>query len=316
MAKLYGLGAAVVIIGALFKILHLPGANEMLILGLTTEAVIFAFSAFEPPHSEPNWSLVFPELAGMETGPYSNAKGGNVSNELDQMLSEANITPELIESLGNGIHRLSENAAQLGDVTDAAAATAEYANNLQNAASSVGELDQSYRIAADSINQEIRNSEQYHESLRIASESAATLADSFQRDLSAAENFSNSIQGAANSAQHLSESYNKSAEILSKSVEAIDFTAVEGQTYNEQLQKISQNLSALNAVYELQLQGSNQAVESTGRLQETLEGFLSKLGESTENTDVFQRQLQELNDNMASLNRVYGNMLSAMNVAR
>lgn len=66
MAKLYGLGAAVVILGAMFKILHLDGADFMLVVGLTTEAVIFAFSAFEKPHAEYDWTLVYPELAGME----------------------------------------------------------------------------------------------------------------------------------------------------------------------------------------------------------------------------------------------------------
>ena len=66
MAKLYGWGASVVILGAMFKILHLPGADFMLVVGLTTEAVIFFFSAFEKPHQEVDWTLVYPELAGME----------------------------------------------------------------------------------------------------------------------------------------------------------------------------------------------------------------------------------------------------------
>lgn len=65
MAKLYGFGAAVVIVGALFKIQHWPGAGPMLILGLGTEAVIFAFSAFEPIHEDLDWTLVYPELGGM-----------------------------------------------------------------------------------------------------------------------------------------------------------------------------------------------------------------------------------------------------------
>ena len=63
MAKLYGWGAAVVICGALFKILHWPGANIMLMVGMFTETIIFFFSAFEPLHVEYNWALVYPELA-------------------------------------------------------------------------------------------------------------------------------------------------------------------------------------------------------------------------------------------------------------
>src|SRR4030095_4576716 len=66
MARLYGWGASIVIVGALFKIQHYPGAGCFLVLGLGTEAIIFFFSAFEPPHEDVDWSLVYPELAGME----------------------------------------------------------------------------------------------------------------------------------------------------------------------------------------------------------------------------------------------------------
>ena len=122
MAKLYGWGAAVVLIGALFKINHYPGAQAMLIVGLTTEALIFFFSAFEPPHVEPDWSLVYPELAGMYEG-YSEEslkqfgldgdEPKSVTEELDKMLDEAKIGPELIESLGSGLRNLSENAGKM-----------------------------------------------------------------------------------------------------------------------------------------------------------------------------------------------------------
>src|SRR5665811_1543407 len=108
MSKLYGIGAAVVIMGALFKITHMTGANEMLFVGLTTEAIIFFFSAFENPHVEPDWSLVYPELAGMyhdgkAGSPGSirkTATGKTITQDLDDMLSKAKIGPELIESLG------------------------------------------------------------------------------------------------------------------------------------------------------------------------------------------------------------------------
>ncbi|MFA8451564.1 MAG: gliding motility protein GldL [Bacteroidales bacterium] len=315
MAKLYGLGAAVVIVGALFKIIHLPGANEMLFVGLGTEALIFFFSAFEPPHVEPDWSLVYPQLSGLYGGKQiKTAK--STTQELDKMLSDAKVGPELIQSLGKGLNKLSENASQLGDLSNAAVATDQYTSNVSKAASSVGELSKHYQNAAKTMGEEVRHSEEYNQNMRAAAESAANLANSFQSDLNATESFSTSVQDAAASASGLAQSYQKSAAILNKSVEALDFEAVEGRAYNEQLQKISSNLSALNAVYELQLQGSNQTVEATGRLHETMENFLARLSTSAENTELFQKQLQDLNDNMASLNRVYGNMLSAMNVGR
>ena len=94
MTKLYGLGAAVVIMGALFKIIHLKGADLMLIIGLTTEAVIFAISAFEAQPKEYDWTLAYPEL---ENEPAKDKKarkfssGLSTTQELDRMLEDAKI---------------------------------------------------------------------------------------------------------------------------------------------------------------------------------------------------------------------------------
>src|SRR3954465_10011230 len=125
MAKLYGFGAAIVIVGAMFKIMHWPGAGPMLVVGLSTEAVIFFFSAFEPPHEEVDWSLVYPELSGMhsEEGEEAKIEDKPLTEQLDNMLEKAKIGPELIESLGKGLQNLSENANKLSDVSEATVAT-------------------------------------------------------------------------------------------------------------------------------------------------------------------------------------------------
>ena len=142
MAKLYGWGAAVVILGALFKIQHWPGAGIMLTIGLLTEAFIFFFSAFEKPHEEPDWSLVYPELAGMhgEEKDEPAKKSGTVTEELDKMLEEAKIGPELLQSLGDGLRSLSDSAGKLSDMSDAAVATNDYSTSLKNAALNANEM--------------------------------------------------------------------------------------------------------------------------------------------------------------------------------
>src|SRR5882762_92315 len=120
MAKLYGFGAAIVIVGAMFKIMHWPGAGPMLVVGLSTEAVIFFFSAFEPPHEEVDWSLVYPELAGMHGEEAAQIEDkGSITEQLDTMLEDAKIGPELIASLGDGIRNLSDQAGKLTNITDA-----------------------------------------------------------------------------------------------------------------------------------------------------------------------------------------------------
>ena len=80
MAKVYGWGAAIVLLGALFKIQHYPGASIMLVVGLSTEAIIFFFSAFEPLHQELDWTLVYPELAGLDE------RRGNSTQEENHLL--------------------------------------------------------------------------------------------------------------------------------------------------------------------------------------------------------------------------------------
>ena len=268
MAKLYGWGASVVIVGALFKINHYPGANIMLIMGLGTEAAIFFFSAFEPPHVEPDWSLVYPELAGMYDG-YSNKeldnmmgedKKGSVVEELDNMLEDAKIGPELIESLGEGLRNLSENSQKMGDITEATVATSEYTQNMKHAATS--------------------------------------------------------IEGLSNSYVKTSEVLNESTIKIAKSAESIDFSQIDGTAFNDELNKVSSNLSALNSVYELQLQNSNQQSETFNKVGETMEVFLQNLQQSVDNTSKYKEQADELAKNVAALNNVYGNMLTAMNVNR
>lgn len=160
MTKLYGFGAAVVIVGALFKIQHWPGASPMLIIGLGTEAVIFAFSAFEPIHEELDWTLVYPELAGMpeeDKHKELDEKGEETSltQQLDKMLEEAKIGPELLESLGAGMRGLSESVTKIGDIADASVASKEFSDNITKATDNVQSLSQAYQRANDSVSSSV-----------------------------------------------------------------------------------------------------------------------------------------------------------------
>lgn len=170
MAYLYGWGAAVVIIGALFKIMHWPGANMMLIAGMGVEGVIFFLSAFEPPHKEWDWSLVYPELAGMidESGldgeveydengnPIAKAANLPVSKDpltakLDQMLEDANITPELIDRLGQGMQNLANSANAMNNMASVTAATDKFVSNLDGVAGQAGRLLESMQGAPEAV---------------------------------------------------------------------------------------------------------------------------------------------------------------------
>jgi gliding motility-associated protein GldL len=333
MAKLYGWGASIVIVGALFKIQHYPGAGLMLGLGLGTEALIFFMSAFEPQHIEPDWSLVYPELWGLyhENEPHpdgfdiitsaDNGKKLSTTQELDKMLEEAKIGPELIASLGEGMRNLSENALKLSGVSSAAGATDAFVSNLSKASDSVEKLNNIYDKTSESLTQNVGVNEELANSMKgvinsanKTSESFNTFANTVQQEIGANEEYVNSLKLATESAQNLANQYTNSAANLTKATEAIDFSEIDGKSYGEQIQKVTKNLSALNAVYELQLQNTNEQLEKTQQMQKSVGDFVNNINETSESVQKYKEQAEALAKNLSALNSVYGNMLSAMNM--
>ena len=155
MGFLYGMGAAVVIVGALFKLMHWPGAGPMLVIGLLTEAAIFALSAFEPVEHELDWSLVYPELAGGEAKPKDKKENpaeaqGLLSQKLDNMLKEAKIDGELMASLGNSIKNFEGAAKSISPTVDAMAGQKKYAEEMTTAAAQMEALNNLYKLQLDS----------------------------------------------------------------------------------------------------------------------------------------------------------------------
>ena len=179
MGFLYGMGAAVVIVGALFKLQHWPGADIMLIVGLLTEAAIFALSAFEPVDKDLDWSLVYPELAGGEVSPKAAKKEnpteaqGLLSQKLDNMLKEAKIDGELMASLGNSIKNFEGAAKSISPTVDAMAGQKKYAEEMTTAAAQMEALNSLYKIQLESAD---RNAQANKE----IAENAAKLKEQMQ----------------------------------------------------------------------------------------------------------------------------------------
>lgn len=149
MAYLYGWGASIVIVGALFKINHYPGANLMLIVGMSIEAIIFFFSVFEPPHKEIDWTKVYPELReDAEPATASPARGGGASNpfsaKIDEMFEKANITSEMFDKLGDGLAKLAQTTTAINNVTNVVTANDQYAGELQKMTDQLVKLNDFY----------------------------------------------------------------------------------------------------------------------------------------------------------------------------
>lgn len=162
----YGMGAAVVIVGALFKITHFEigplTGTVMLSVGLLTEALIFALSAFEPVEDELDWTLVYPELAnGQAREKKAKVEApteaqGLLSQKLDSLLKEAKIDGELMSSLGNSIKNFESAAKGIAPTVDSIAGQKKYSEELSLAAAQMESLNSLYKVQLESAS---RNAE-------------------------------------------------------------------------------------------------------------------------------------------------------------
>ncbi|MBI2968245.1 MAG: gliding motility protein GldL [Bacteroidetes bacterium] len=433
MAKLYGWGASVVILGALFKIMHFPGAGPMLIVGLGTEAIIFFFSAFEPVHEEYDWSLAYPEL---KYGHDENK--GTVTQQLDDMLKDANVSPEVIGTLGSGLTAFSDTVAKITDISSAAIATDEYGKNVSQASQSVSKLNQKYEESSKiygefvNVSSEAKNklssvtdsSAEFAENIKSATSSLSGLNEKYSKGnqafgellnastsantqlnvvAGASQKLGQNMEAANSNLTGLSQNYEKGSQAISEFVnsssrasnqlssvaqvsgeysgsmqaavtslkdinnsyvKAVDaMNALSGTTgatksYGDQIEKMTKNLELLNSLYEIDMQDSNkklvsviseltntttatkayteniqqlsekinslnsiyldeaeQARQRTGSIKkyyDSLGEILGNLSASAEGTKRYRDEIQALGENLASLNTIYGNMLTAM----
>ena len=167
----YGLGASIVIIGALFKILHWEigplNGGILLAVGLITEALIFAFSAFEPVEDDLDWSLVYPELAGnmgkdRKKDGAPNAEG-ILSKKLDEMLKGAHIDSKLMESLSESIRSFEETAKHMVPTTNAIDSTKKYGEEMALAAAQMESLNSLYKVQVESSSRQVEMNDQVTE---------------------------------------------------------------------------------------------------------------------------------------------------------
>ncbi|HAI16711.1 MAG TPA: gliding motility protein GldL [Xanthomarina gelatinilytica] len=183
MTMSYGFGASIVIIGALFKIIHFEigplTVNVMLTLGLVREAIVFAISAFEPVDDDLDWSLVYPELAGgASTSKKEQPKDaeGLLSKKLDNLLKEAKIDAELMASLGDSIKNFEGAAKGISPTVDSIAATKKYGEELSLAAAQMESLNSLYKVQLDSVNRQAAINEEAVENATKLKEQMQSLA--------------------------------------------------------------------------------------------------------------------------------------------
>ena len=307
MSKLYGWGAALVIMGALFKIIHAPGADYMLMAGMGTEALIFFFSAFEPLHKEYDWALVYPELGETAGGP--NPNHGTITQQLDKMLAEAKIGPELIESLASGMRNLSDNARKLSNITDAASATEGYVANLSKAKDAVQSLTSIYEKTADAIStssemqvkgmQEMIDKQKDH-----AQKLQNTLASTSEMQVKSAQEL---FDVQKQHAQKLQNTLTSTSEMQVKSVN--EMYEMQKQ-HAQKLQEVQ--TQSVQKIGQIQEQGTQAILENYKKMQDSSAVLVNSMNDTVQNAQNYKQEVDKLSKQVAQINAIYANMLAAM----
>ena len=180
----YGLGAAIVILGALFKIQHISigplTGGLMLTIGMAVEALVFAISAFEPVEDDLDWTKLYPELQDAD-GEGAGTQG-MLSQKLDNLLKEAHVDTELMTNLGNSIKSFHTAAEGLSVASESISSTAKYNEQVELATTQMESLNGLYQVQMEHSNKQselnnsmIENSERLKEQMESLASNLSSL---------------------------------------------------------------------------------------------------------------------------------------------
>ncbi|MDE6196317.1 MAG: gliding motility protein GldL [Muribaculaceae bacterium] len=270
----YSIGAAIVIWGALFKILHLPGGNALLSIGMGTEVLMFVLTAFDRPPKEYNWEDVFPALRGEEGKEVGGSAFGGVAvqgtayAEPRVSTSQArravgipediSLSEEDSRSLSDSISKMAAAADQLSRMAELTCATQEYLDNMA-------------RIADDM--------RQLHATTEALNSVSATLLDSYRAITENSAAISDSSHG-----------------------------------YVEQMKALHQNIGGLNTIYELQLRSVSSQIDSIDRVNRGIKDIRDMYEKSATQSARYCEETEKMARYMQQLNSVYEKMITAMTV--
>lgn len=251
MPKIYGIGAAVVILGAMFKLLNWAGGGLMLGVGLTTEAIIFFLSAFEPQPKEIDWTKAYPELKeeGQEGLPITHRNQDpldlSLSSKLDEIFEKAQIDQQLLEKLSNGMQALAVSTQHIASLANTAQAVQQFTSNLEKA------------------------------------------SDMLANTTEAQAGFLQAVQNLDGLSNHT-------------------------QAFSTSLQNITVTLDRVNDAYTTDLGDVNEKIQGTKAAYASLADAIGQLQTAGDQIQIFREEMALLSNKVASLNNVYGNMLTAL----
>ncbi len=281
----YSWGASVVIIGALFKLLHLPYANQILFVAMITEAAVFFISAFERPNDEYHWEDVFPVLKSKnpldrpDFSKGSKANGGNgiqvggvVMNMGNDMSSNTSAVSGAAAAASLGLNVTEEDTRNLSDSIKKLSGAAEQISKMAE----LTEATQKYLEQLSSMSEQMEKFSQVTNSLTSASD---TLLNAYQHISDNSDGISQNSKG-----------------------------------YVQQMEALNQNISGLNAVYEAQLRSISMQIENIEQINAGLSRIKDMYNGSVVDSSVFRSETEKMTQQLAQLNQVYSRLLQAMTV--
>lgn len=246
---LMGVGASLVLLGALFKLQHWAGAGIMLSIGMFTEVFLFAFIGILPPHKDYYWEKIYPNLdespeieaykkGGSKKMTAVGAAGGSATAALDKMLDESNMDPANIKRLGENFQKFGKTVEQIRDISDVTSATSEFSSSAKAAATELTKLKDTYAGAVNtmtSFNEASESTANFHSQVQVLSKNLGTLNQIYEIELQDANN-------------HL-KAMNKFYSNLVNASDAMAASADDAQAAKEQIAALSKNLTSLNNIY-------------------------------------------------------------------
>jgi gliding motility-associated protein GldL len=280
----YSLGASIVIIGALFKIMHFPGAGPMLIAGMSVEAILFAIGCLDKPHADFHWENVFPQLVGygadpelikeLETRPRPTLLGGGAGSADAASSSAPVAVPALdekeLESLKSGIAGLAKTATQLSELGSLATVTNDLGGKLEAA----GAAAEKFATAGEAV----------CEKSSLLGDTYVQVANDMQKVVAGTKAYESQVNAISTQLQSLNSVY----ELQLKALQA------QADAYKAQTDKIA-NVSA-----------------QVDKLAVGVKSMLDSANGALESQKAYTAGAQQLAGQIADLNKVYGNMLNAL----
>ena len=243
-----GVGAAVVLIGALAKLQHWPWAGTALIIGMSTEAFIFTLMGLLPPHKDYYWERLYP---GLDENPHVEAykkgikhvsgqaaAGGSATASLDKMLEEANINPANLKRLNDNFNKFGETVNQVKDMSNMVNATNDYANKAKEASSALGQMKDTFLGATKTLsefNNAADETAKFHGQVTTLTKNLSSLNQIYEVELQDANN-------------HL-KAMNKFYSNLVNASDAMQSSADDANRAKEQIGMLAKNLGTLNQIY-------------------------------------------------------------------